>query len=192
MRRISIQLLLFIAVIISLVGCDENNNVFNDPASSAPVLPCRALTLNLNFNVGEDIFAVYENSESKNVIHVYSDGTEVFIIVSNDDFAFGFSGPPTMEGLDCALDVAMADFDKDGKFDETATSFTSTCAIEGNGGVFTLFPNEAVINASTQMADAFQTFEATEMGIPCKENQVVSDETFFEGLIKELGYVPTS
>ena len=191
--RNKLILLLFLTLALSpIYGCDENNNVFNDPETPTPALPCRALTLNENFNIGVDLFVVYENSSSGNVLHVYSDGREVFIIVSNDNFAFGFSGPPTMDGLDCNLDVAMADFDKDGKFDETATSFTSTCAIEGNGGVFTLFPNEAVINASSQMANAFQTFEGTEMDVPCKENQVVSDETFFEGLIKELGYVPTN
>ena len=192
MRAKLFALLIFCFVLIPVIGCDENNNMISDPGDGTPMLPCRALGLNENFNIGVDLFAVYENSESKNVIHVYSSGSEVFIIVSNDDFAFGFSGPPTMDGLDCNLNVAMADFDKDGKFDETATSFVSTCAVEANGFVFTLFPNEAMINASTQMANAFQTFESTEMDVQCKENQVVSDQTFFEGLITELGYTPTN
>lgn len=191
--KLTSMVLILFAISISTIGCDENNNVFNDPDSSDPVLPCRAFTLNENLNIGgDDIFIVYENNMSGNVIHMYSSGSEVFVIVSNDDFAFGFSGPPTMDGLDCNLNVAMADFDKDGKFDETATSFTSTCALEGNGGLFTLFPNEAMINASNQMANAFQTFESTQMNIPCKENLVVADETFFEGLISELGYMPTN
>jgi len=97
-----------------------------------------------------------------------------------------------MDGLDCDLNVAKADFDNDGTFDETAAMFTSTSAIENNGFVFTLFPNEAMINASDMMADAFQTFESTEMGIVCKEFQVVSEEVFFDGLITELGYTPSS
>jgi len=42
------------------------------------------------------------------------------------------------------------------------------------------------------MADAFQTFESTEMSIVCKEFQVVSEEVFFDGLITELGYTPSS
>ncbi len=177
-------------LMIAAIGCDENNNVISQPGAETPTLPCRALGLNLRFNIGADIFAVYENSSSGNVIHLFSSGTEVFAIVSNDDFAFGFSGPVTMDGHDCDLNVAMSDFDNDGMFDETATTFMSTCQVEANGFVFTLFPNSAVINASNQMADAFQTFESTEMDVPCKENQEVSKQPFFEGLITELGYTP--
>ncbi|MGB2692275.1 MAG: hypothetical protein WBC96_07255 [Thermodesulfobacteriota bacterium] len=193
MKKIKV-LLPMLFLVIAAIGCDENNSmvtlVGEDPGAETPMLPCEALGLNLRFSLGVDVFAVYENSETDNVIHVFSSGSEVFIILSNDDFAFGFSGPPTMDGLDCNLDVAMADFDKDGKFDETATMFTSTCQVEANGFVFTLFPNSAVINASQKMADAFQTFESTEMDIQCKEFQEVSEETFFEGLIIELGYTP--
>ncbi|GJM14914.1 MAG: hypothetical protein DHS20C13_02410 [Thermodesulfobacteriota bacterium] len=191
MKLAKLFVLPLLLTVFALGGCDENNNVISqpeDPGDETPTLPCEALGLNLRFNIGQDIFAVYENGLSSNVIHVFSSGSEVFIVLSNDDFAFGFSGPPTMDGQDCDLNVAMADFDKDGMFDETATMFTSTCAIENNGFIFTLFPNEAVINASDKMADAFQTFESTEMDIQCKESQVVSDQTFFEGLIKELGY----
>ncbi|MGB3365166.1 MAG: hypothetical protein WBB48_10350 [Thermodesulfobacteriota bacterium] len=193
MKKIKV-LLPMLFLVIAAIGCDENNSmvtlVGEDPGAETPMLPCEALGLNLRFSLGVDVFAVYENSETDNVIHVFSSGSEVFIILSNDDFAFGFSGPPTMDGLDCNLDVAMADFDKDGNFDETATMFTSTCQVEANGFVFTLFPNSAVINASQKMADAFQTFESTEMDIQCKEFQEVSEETFFEGLIIELGYTP--
>lgn len=191
----TIKLLLpMLFLVIAAIGCDENNSMITlvgeDPGAETPMLPCEALALNLRFSLGVDVFAVYENSATDNVIHVFSTGSEVFIILSNDDFAFGFSGPVTMDGLDCNLDVARADFDKDGMFDETATMFTSTCQVEANGFVFTLFPNSAVINASDKMADAFQTFESTEMDIACKEFQEVSDETFFEGLITELGYTP--
>lgn len=181
-------------IMFAAQGCDEHNSMITlvgeDPGEETPTLPCEALSLNLRFNIGLDIFAVYENSSSSNVIHLFSTGSELFAIVSNDDFAFGFSGPVTMDGRDCDLNVAMADFDKDGKFDETATMFTSTCQVEANGFVFTLFPNGAVINASDKMADAFQTFESTEMDVPCKESQVVSEQTFFESLITELGYTP--
>ncbi|MEM7008264.1 MAG: hypothetical protein AAF462_03940 [Thermodesulfobacteriota bacterium] len=191
--KISYNLIFAIVLVLVLsVSCDENNNMMSDPGSSTPKLECEALALNINFNIGPDVFAVYENSSSKNIIHVYSNGAKVFIILSNDDFAFGFSGDASMDGLTCSLDVALADFDKDGMFDETATTFNSSCAVEANGFVFTLFPNEAEINASTQMENAFQSFESTEMDIPCEEFQVIENQTFFEGLIKELGYVPTN
>lgn len=194
--KITKVLLPILFLILGVIGCDEGNNMITipgeEPGDETPTLPCRALGLNLRFNIGADVFAVYENSSSGNVIHVFSSGSEVFIILSNDDFAFGFSGPPTMDGQDCNLDVAMADFDKDGKFDETATMFTSTCQVEANGFVFTLFPNDAVINASNKMVDAFQTFESTEMDVACKENQEVSKQSFFEGLITELGYMPSN
>lgn len=194
MNLAKIFVLPFLLVAFAIAGCDEHNSMITlvgeEPGEETPTLPCEALSLNLRFNIGVDIFAVYENSSSGNVIHLFSTGTEVFVIVSNDDFAFGFSGPVTMDGRDCDLNVAMADFDKDGKFDETATMFASTCQVEANGFVFTLFPQSAVINASAQMADAFQTFETTERDVSCKENQEVSKQTFFEGLITELGYTP--
>ncbi|MGB3365032.1 MAG: hypothetical protein WBB48_09665, partial [Thermodesulfobacteriota bacterium] len=138
----TIKLLLpMLFLVFAAIGCDENNSMITlvgeDPGAETPTLPCEALGLNFRFNIGVDVFAVYENSSSGNVIHLFSSGFEVFAIVSNDDFAFGFSGPVTMGGQDCDLDVAMADFDKDGKFDETATMFSSTCQVEANGFVFT-------------------------------------------------------
>jgi len=192
--------ILFIALLLfsfSITGCDEGNNMITvvgeDPGSETPTtMPCEALSLNLRFNIGLDIFQVYEDSSIDNVIHVFSSGSEVYIIVSNSSFSFGFSGLPTMDGQDCDLGVAMSDFDNDGKFDETATMFTSTCEIENNGFVFTLFPVEAEINASQKMEDAFQSFETMVMDVECKETQVVSEQTFFEGLITELGYTPPS
>lgn len=124
-----------------------------EPTSSPTA--CNSPSLSTPYVSREDMaeFYIYSASGSTLDTHLYSDGTAVFVLVSDGMTTFGFSGIPTGAGTSCEFIKASADYDNDGVFDETAKTFFSSCIRLEDGKEFTFLEGPSSVDASQRFEE---------------------------------------
>ncbi|MFI5323996.1 MAG: hypothetical protein ACHQ6U_10815, partial [Thermodesulfobacteriota bacterium] len=105
---------------------------------------------------------------------------------------FGFKGVATGAGTACQFYSAAADFNMDGVFDETATSFSSSVLRLTNGVEFTFLDGPSSVNASQEFENDllvlynqvlyFNIYEP----ISCGDIMPVSGSGIYESLLSQL------
>ncbi len=164
------------------------------PAPTSKPTACNSPSLNTAYVDGDDTneFYVYNAAGSTLDTHLYSDGKNVFVLVSDGSTTFGFSGVPTGAGTACEFIKASADYDNDGVFDETAKSFISSCLRLDDGGQFTYLEGPSKVDASQEFEDrllylynqvAYYNVLDT---LGCDQTEPVPDSGIYEPLLLQL------
>jgi hypothetical protein len=138
---------IFLPLLLALIygGCGGTGG--NTPQPGA----CNSPSLNTPYITGDvEEFYVYNAPGSTLDTHLFSDGSNVYVLVFDGTTTFGFSGVPTGAGTACEFIKADADYDNDGTFDETARSFFSSCIRLDNGSGFTLLDGPSRVDASSE------------------------------------------
>ena len=154
---------------------------------------CNSPLLNTPYVVdGEDKFFIYNAAGSTLDTEVYSDGANVFVLVTDGVTTFGFSGKPTGAGTGCDLVRASADYDNDGNFDETAKTFSSRCLRLDNGSRFTYLDGPGKVDASKEFEQKllvlynqvlyYNVYDA----LGCNLTEPVAQSGLYESLLREL------
>jgi hypothetical protein len=175
-----------------MAGCDNGgNSTGNEP----PITPsCTTLSLDtpfLNKNNKEEFFIFLPENGTLDV-RVLSDGTNVFLIVSDGQTVFGFTGVPLDSGSSCALISASVDFNFDGFFDETTVNFISDCSILDEGAKLLLLSGRSSVEASDQLKEKLLIFYNQILyfdilnGFDCSNSEAVSSAGICESLLSEL------
>lgn len=119
------------------------------PSPTSNPAACNSPSLDTVYaNSDENEFFVYTAPGSTLDTYLYSDGSNVFVLVSDGRTTFGFSGFPAGAGTACEFIKASADYNNDGAFDETAKSFSSHCLRLDNGAAFTFLDGPSSVDAS--------------------------------------------
>jgi hypothetical protein len=158
------SILLATLLIASIYGCGGSGGSSDSPGPQPTPEPtpsptsnpeaCNSPSLDTVYaNSDEDEFYVYTAPGSTLDTHLYSDGSNVFVLVFDGGTTFGFSGFPSGAGTACEFIKASVDFDNDGAFDETAKSFSSHCLRLDNGAAFTFLDGPSRVDASPQFEE---------------------------------------
>lgn len=143
-------------------------------------------------NNGLEEFYVYTATGSTLDTLVFSDGSTVYVIVSDGKTIFGFKGVPTGTGTACQFNSAAADFNMDGVFDETATSFSSSGLRLTNGAEFTILGGPSSVNASQEFEkDLLVLYNQVlyfniYVPLSCGDILPVSQSGIYESLLSQL------
>ncbi len=166
----------------------------NPPPSSETGLSCTAPPLNSPFtdSSSSELFYVFAPDTTALDARVFSDGTNVYFIVTEGQTVFGFTGTPLDSGSTCALIAASADFNRDGVFDEDALNFMSNCSLVGDGSKITLLDGPSSIEASNEFKDNLLIlynqvlFYNILNPLDCTGLENVSSSGIYESLLAEL------
>lgn len=110
---------------------------------------CAVPPLDSSFSDGAQTRSYVFSTETTGLtVRAYSDSSNVYLIASDGFTTFGFKGVPVNGGDSCELFAAMADYDGDGIFDETAGNFTSTCTRLDDGAMLTFLDGPGSVDAS--------------------------------------------
>lgn len=122
------------------------------PEPTSKPTACNSPSLNTPYVNRDDAdeFYVYNAAGSTLDTHLFSDGKNVFVLVSDGRTTFGFSGVPSGAGTACEFIKASADYDNDGAFDESAKSFFSSCLRLDDGAEFTFLDGPSKVEASQE------------------------------------------
>lgn len=159
--------LLVTILTVLIYGCGGSSSSSDGPGPQPTPVPtpqptpnpaaCNSPALNSPFQNGDDPdadeFYVYTAPGSTLDTHVFSDGGNVFVLVTDGATTFGFSGVPAGAGTACDLIKASADYDNDGVFDETAKTFFSGCMRFDGGKEFTYLEGPSMVDASEQFEE---------------------------------------
>ena len=154
---------------------------------------CNSPALNTPFMIdGLDRFFIYSADGSTLDTELYSDGANVFVLVSDGTTTFGFRGLPTGAGTGCDLVQASADYDNDGNFDETAKDFSSRCLRLDDGARFTYLDGPSRVDASGEFEQKllvlynqvlyFNVYDAP----GCDLTEPVTENGTYESLLRQL------
>jgi hypothetical protein len=118
--------LTFLLLITTFYGCDSESGGNNpQPTPRPPPQPtpqpgaCNSPALNSPFvNNSTEEFYTFTAGDSTLDTRVFSDGSTVYVIISDGETIFGFTGVSTGAGTACQFFSAAADFNMDGIFDE--------------------------------------------------------------------------
>lgn len=155
-RRIICALILFPALLaLTYGGCGGSGGGGPQPTPRPTPAPtpqpgaCNSPALNSPYvNGTTEEFYSFTQSGGTLDTRLFSDGSTVYVIVSDGSMIFGFRASPEAAGTSCLMFSASADFDMDGTFDETASRFGSTCLRLANGAEFTFVDGPSVVEAS--------------------------------------------
>ena len=185
-------------IMFVITGCDSGgDSADNEPSvSMTPLIntsSCTAPALDTPFisdNVEE--FFIFSPDGGTLDVRVFSDGANVFLIASDEQTVFGFTGVPLDSGSSCALISASADFNFDGVFDETAINFMGDCAVEEGGSKLMLLNGTSSVGASEQFNERLLIFYNQTLlfnilnNIACSTSEAVSSAGIFNSLLSEL------
>jgi len=196
---------IFLPLLLALIygGCGGSSG--SDPGPSPTPTPnptpvptpspaaCNSPALDTPFVIdGVEEFFVYSSSGSTLDTGLYSDGVNVFVLVSDGATTFGFRGLPTGAGTGCDLIQASADYDNDGDFDETAKIFSSRCLRLDDGERFTYLDGPSRVDASQEFEQRllvlynqvlyFNVFDA----FGCGFTEPVAENGTYESLLRQL------
>jgi len=180
-------------------GSDPAPEPTPDPTPEPTPVPtpgpaaCNSPALNKPFVIdGTDRFFIYSADGSTLDTELYSDGANVFVLVSDGATTFGFRGFPTGAGTGCDLVQASADYDNDGNFDETAKDFSSRCLRLDDGARFTYLDGPGRVDASQEFEQKllvlynqvlyFNVYAA----LGCGLTEPVAENVTYESLLRQL------
>ncbi|MEW6144528.1 MAG: hypothetical protein AB1598_05865 [Thermodesulfobacteriota bacterium] len=198
--RLVIFVTAFIALIYACGGSSSSDSPNPQPTPEPTPQPtsspsaCNSPSLNTPYLDGDDVeeFYVYNAPGSTLDTHLFSDGSNVYVLVFDGTTTFGFSGVPTGAGTACEFIKADADYNNDGTFDETANSFFSSCIRLDNGGGFTFLDGPSRVDASPEFEQRllilynqvlyFNVFAT----LSCDLTEPVPDSGIYEPLLLQL------
>jgi len=162
-RIISALILLPALLLLTYGGCGGSGGSGPQPTPTPAPTPqptpqptprpgaCNSPALNSPFVTdGTEEFYTFTQTGSTLDTRLFSDGSTVYVIVSDGSTIFGFRASPEAAGTSCLMFSASADFDMDGTFDETASSFGSSCLRLENGAEFTFVDGPSEVDASQE------------------------------------------
>lgn len=196
---------IFLPLLIVLIygGCGGSGGSDPGPAPQPTPEPtpkptpgpaaCNSPALNMPYVIdGVEEFFVFSSEGSTLDTQVYSDGANVFVLVSDGLTTFGFSGSPTGAGTGCDLFKASADYNNDGAFNETAKIFSSRCLRLDDGSRFTYLDGPGRVDASPEFENRllvlynqvlyFNVFDA----FGCGFSEPVAESGTYESLLRQL------
>lgn len=196
-----ILIYLLVPVILASVygGCGGSGGNGPQPTPSPTPQPtpqpgaCNSPSLNTPYITGEtEEFYSFTQTGSTLDTKVFSDGSTVFVLVNDGSAIYGFRGLPGGGGTSCALFSASADYNSDGTFDETATSFESACLRLESGSEFTLIDGPSKVDASQQFENGLLVlynqvlFFNVSDPLDCESIDPVEGSGVYESLLSEL------
>lgn len=204
-----IRLIAVVLLACSFPGCDGGPDTGGNPAPTANPTPtptavptpqptnspgaCHSPSLITPYvNDGTEVFYSYTSEGSTLDTSVFSDGVNVFIIVSDGGTIYGFQGAATGAGTSCLLVSAMADYDMNGVFDETAESFSSGCLRLDDGERFTYLEGRNSVEASEKFEESLLSlynqvlFFNIYNPFVCAETRTASEQRIYDSLLQEL------
>lgn len=163
------------------------------PVPTSSPAACNSPSLDTPFVIdGVEKFFVFSSNGSTLDTEVYSDGANVFLLVTDGVTTFGFKGLPTGAGTGCDLIQASADYDNDGSFDETAKSFSSRCLRLEDGAKFTYLDGPSHVDASAEFEERllilfnqvlyFNVYDT----LGCDLTAPVTENGTYESLLRQL------
>lgn len=158
-RLICALILLPALLLLTYGGCGGSGGSGPQPTPTPVPTPqptpqpgaCNSPVLNSPYVTGgTEEFYSFTQSDGTLDTRLFSDGSTVYVLVSDGSTIFGFRAAPEAAGTSCLMFSASADFDMDGTFDETASSFGSSCIRLENGAEFTFVDGPSEVDASQE------------------------------------------